>query len=101
MFITPGLWLWTRERKYVQSFLILGMHSTLSHRSLVDKLQSIGLDQYILRWIVSYLSDKSQYVVFNGERSPTHTVMSGVPQESVLGPLLSSMTQYSTTPVNW
>ena len=37
---------------------------------------------------MSYLSDRSQYVVLNGERSPTHTIMSGVPQGSVLGPLL-------------
>ena len=58
---------------------------SVPHRSLVDKLQSIGLDQYILRWIVFYLSDRSQYVVLNGERSPTHAVMSGVPQGSVLG----------------
>ena len=69
-------------------FYLRKAFDSVPHRSLVDKLQSIGLDQYILRWIVSYLSDRSQYVVLNGERSPTHTVMSGVPQGSVLGPLL-------------
>ena len=61
---------------------------SVPHRSLIDKLETIGLNQYILRWVVYYLSGRSQYVVLNGERSPTEMVLSGVPQGSVLGPLL-------------
>ena len=61
---------------------------SVPHRNPIDKLESTSLNQYILRWIVFNLSDRSQYVVFNGERSPTYTVISGVPQRSVLGPLL-------------
>ena len=48
----------------------------------------IGLNKYILRWIIFYLSNKLQHVVLNGEKSPTHMVKSGVLQGSVLGPLL-------------
>ena len=58
---------------------------SVPHRSLIEKLESIGINQYILRWIVLYLSGRSQYVVLNGERPPTLAVISGVPQGSVLG----------------
>ena len=61
---------------------------SVPHRSLIEKLKSIGLNPYILRWVIFYLSNRSQYVVLNGERSPTSDVISGVPQGSVLGPLL-------------
>ena len=61
---------------------------SVPHRKVVEKLVATGLNPYILRWIISYLSNRSQYVVLNGARSPTTDVISGVPQGSVLGPLL-------------
>ena len=42
----------------------------------------------MLKWFESYLTDRSQYVVFHGEASETHGVKCGVPQGSILGPLL-------------
>ena len=44
---------------------------SVPHRSLVAKLESVGLNKYILRWIIFYLSNRVQYVVLNGEKSPT------------------------------
>ena len=58
------------------------------HQSLIEKLKSIELDPFLVRWIYSYLIDRKQYVVLNGERSATCNFISGVPQGSVLGPLL-------------
>ena len=44
---------------------------SVPHRKLVEKLVAIDLNPYILRWIICYLSSRSQYVVLNSEKSPT------------------------------
>jgi len=60
----------------------------VSHRLLLQKLQYYGISGQLLVWISSFLSNRTQRVVCGGQSSEPVDVASGVPQGSVLGPLL-------------
>ena len=61
---------------------------TVYHEILRPKLQCYGVRGLANDWIKSYLSNRSQYVYYNNTSSTKLTITCGVPQYSILGPLL-------------
>ena len=61
---------------------------TVNHDILFEKLEYLGIRGIPLMWCKSFLSDREQYVVYNDTSSSRKKVTCGVPQGSILGPLL-------------
>ena len=61
---------------------------TLNHNILLSKLDYYGVRGCSFNLMRSYLSDRCQYVDFEGHHSTTLAITTGVPQGSILGPLL-------------
>uniref|UniRef100_A0A131YPE6 Endonuclease/reverse transcriptase n=1 Tax=Rhipicephalus appendiculatus TaxID=34631 RepID=A0A131YPE6_RHIAP len=60
----------------------------VAHRRLISKLACLNLDTHVLSWIECFLTNRSQHTVIDNIQSSSSSVLSGVPQGSVLGPLL-------------
>ena len=58
------------------------------HKALLSKLETLGIGDSALRWFSSYLSGRYQRVVLNGIESRWKEITAGVPQGSIMGPLL-------------
>ena len=61
---------------------------TLDHGILLKKLENYGIRGVLLNWFESYLSNRKQYVVIENVESQKKNTRCGVPQGSILGPLL-------------
>ena len=61
---------------------------TVPHRRPLNKLQFYGVRGPVLHWISSWLTDRHQRVIADGESSSATFVISGVPQGTILGPFM-------------
>ena len=61
---------------------------TVAHKRLYNKLKSYGITDPFLGWIQNFLKERTQRVMINGTASAWEKVTSGIPQGSVLGPIL-------------
>jgi len=61
---------------------------TINHKILISKMEHYGIRGVSLNWFKSYLTNRKQCTFINGSSSTTEFIMCGVPQGSVLGPLL-------------
>ena len=58
------------------------------HQRLLHKLKAHGIGNNVINWIEKWLTHRKQRVIVDGEISNRKYVLSGVPQGSVLGPIL-------------
>jgi len=64
---------------------------TVNHNILISKLSKFNLSKKSLSWFESYLKGREQCVVINGVRSTFLEIKTGIPQGTVLGPILFSL----------
>ena len=67
---------------------IAGAFDRVWHAALVERMRAFGVDGPLLQLLRDYLQERHLRVVHNGQQSSSHPIGAGVPQGSVLGPLL-------------
>ena len=87
--ITSGV-AWTLDCSLARTVFIdlRKAFDSVDHEILISKLESYGLKDIELDWFRNYLTDRKQLVSFGKEISDPCLITSGVPQGSILGPLL-------------
>ena len=84
-------WLEALENDEVTAAIMIDLSAAFDvadHTILANKLEEYGMDNGAVSWFRSYLSERSQHVYIDGSLSDPLSLSAGVPQGSVLGPLL-------------
>ena len=82
------------ERKELCSVMTIDQKAAfdcVSHRILLRKLRMYGVSEETCKWFKCYLSNRTQFVMIGRAQSQMETMENGVPQGSILGPLLFSI----------
>ena len=84
-------WKKALDDNYVVGSILMDLSKAfdcIPHDLLIAKLNAYGFEKSVLKYIYSYLKGRRQCVKINGTQSKFTTLLSGVPQGSILGPLL-------------
>ena len=73
------------------SFDFTKAFDSVSHNSLCSKLKQVNINPYIINWLISFLNHRKQRVVVDGHSTEYVSINRGVPQGTVLGPVLFSI----------
>ena len=76
------------EKIYTVGVFLSKAFDTIDHTILLNKLQCYGVRGSACSWFASCLQNRKHYVVFNKTESECKEISCGVPQGSILGPLL-------------
>ena len=92
IYIDNNLKIFDKKNKRQLALLLLidfsNAFDMVEHDKVLAKLSHYGIRGTALHWIRSYLNNREQYVSINGRKSTKVKIKYGVPQGSILGPLL-------------
>lgn len=80
---------WRKGEVFSMVFMdVAGAFNNVHHLRLSDNLRKRGIPWNIIRWIESFLQDRSTRIMFNGTQSISYPTPAGIPQGSPLSPIL-------------